>query len=267
MDIQYINHYIDHIKHTSQKRDKQSALRLALSCLDLTSLNGSDTEKDIIRLCKQAMNLEPHPAAICIFAPFCKTTKSFLKHTNIKVASVAGGFPSGQLPLELKLHEVKYAISEGADEIDMVISRTKFLEGRYAEVYDEIASIKALCGNTILKVIIECGELQSIENIYKASEIAIEAGANFVKTSTGKININATPQSFTTILLAIKAHYEKSEKMVGIKVSGGIKKAETALEYINLLYGILNEQWLHKEYFRIGASSLALDIEKQLHIF
>lgn len=245
---------------------KKSTLELALQCLDLTSLNSTDSEKDIISLCKKASLLQPQAAAVCIYSPFCKTAKTLLKDTTIKIACVAGGFPSGQLPIQLKIDEVRYAISEGADEIDMVISRGKFLDANYSEVYDEIAAIKTVCGNILLKVILETGELQTTENIFKASEIAMAAGADFIKTSTGKTNINATPESFTTMLLAIKAHFKKTGKAIGIKPAGGIKDIETALLYINILQETLGAKWMNKDYFRIGASSLADTITKQLYI-
>ncbi|MDD2622541.1 MAG: deoxyribose-phosphate aldolase [Bacteroidales bacterium] len=246
--------------------DNKAALMFALQCLDLTSLNGTDNENDIILLCEKAEKMYAKPASVCIYPAFCKTAKEQLKHTDIKIACVAGGFPSGQLPVHLKINEVKYAISEGADEIDMVISRGKFLAGDYSDVYDEIAAIKSICGNAILKVILETGELKTEENIYKASEIAIKAGADFIKTSTGKSSVHATPESFKTMLLAIKKHYENSGQIIGIKPAGGIKDIETAFIYINILYETLGEKWMNKKHFRIGASSLADKLIDQLHI-
>jgi len=232
--------------------------QFAIGCMDLTILEGNNTPNDIISLCNKAShNSNLSTASVCIYPVFCKTAKNQLQNTTVKVACVAGGFPAGQIPIHLKINEVKYAIDEGADEIDMVISRGKFLEEKYTEVFDEIAAIKSICGDQILlKVILETGELLTIDNIYKASEIAINAGADFIKTSTGKISVNATPESFTTMLFAIKSHFIKTGKQVGIKLSGGIKEEVTAKSYCQLLYEVLGEKWMNKHYFRIGASRL-----------
>ncbi|MDD3281169.1 MAG: deoxyribose-phosphate aldolase [Bacteroidales bacterium] len=267
MNINNINSYIENIKtNTLTDINEKSALELALQCLDLTSLNATDTEKDIIDLCEKAKVLHPLPATVCVYSPFCKLAKKELKNTSVKIACVAGGFPSGQLPIILKIQEVNYAISEGADEIDMVISIGKFLEGKYTDVYDEIAAIKSACKDIILKVILETGELVSLENTHKASEIAINAGADFIKTSTGKTTINATPESFTTMLLAIKNHYKNTGKKVGIKPAGGIKEVKDVLLYISILRQTLGENWMNKKFFRIGASSVADRIIERLHI-
>lgn len=244
----------------------KASLVFALECLDLTSLNGTDNNESIIQLCEKAKRMYAKPASVCVYPPFCKTAKKQLKHTDIKIACVGGSFPSGQLPIHLKINEVKYAISEGADEIDMVISRGKLLAGDYTEVYDEIAAIKSICDNVTLKVILETGELQTKDNIYNASEIAIKAGADFIKTSTGKSSIHATPESFKTMLSAIKKHYENSGQIIGIKAAGGIKDIETAFIYINILFDTLGEKWMNKRHFRIGASSLADKITDQLHV-
>ncbi|HOF16998.1 MAG TPA: deoxyribose-phosphate aldolase [Bacteroidales bacterium] len=233
-------------------------LNFALSCIDLTTLEGSNTMNDILSLCEKAAHYyRPTTASVCLFPIFCAKAKNYLKKTKVKVACVAGGFPAGQIPIGLKIAEVEYLISEGVDEIDLVISRGKFLEGNYTEVFDEIAAVKEVCKDTILKVILEVGELQSVSNIYKASEIAIDAGADFIKTSTGKIAVNASPESFTTMLLAVKKHYEQTGKQVGVKVSGGVTNELMAKQYIHLLYEILGEKWMNQQYFRIGASRLA----------
>ncbi|MBP7103044.1 MAG: deoxyribose-phosphate aldolase [Bacteroidales bacterium] len=267
MNINHINNYIDHIRtNVVPNMDERSALELALQCLDFTSLNATDTEKSIIDLCKKAKVLHPQPATVCVYSLFCKTAKKELKNTSVKIACVAGGFPSGQLPIRLKIQEVNYAISEGADEIDMVISRGKFLEGNYSEVYDEIAAIKSECGTVLLKVILETGELLTFENIVKASELAMTAGADFIKTSTGKSTINATPESFTTMLLAIKNHYNNTGKQIGIKPAGGIKDVKDILLYISVLHQTLGANWMNKDFFRIGASSVTDSIVQRLHI-
>ena len=182
----------------------------------------------------------------------------------MRVACVAGAFPAGQSPIEIKIAEVAYAVAQGADEIDMVISRGKFLEGDYRTVYNEIAAIKAACGTAHLKVILETGELLTADNIYKASQIAIAAGADFIKTSTGKIKVNATPESFLVMLDAIKDFYGKTGKMIGIKPAGGIADAPTAIQFLKILENVLGEKWLTNEYFRIGASRLSDKIRAEI---
>jgi deoxyribose-phosphate aldolase len=233
-----IQNLIKNIKNNwKEKINKHEAYKKILSLIDLTTLEGSDTEKKIISLCNKAKGYKlkgkgiPNVAAVCVYPPFVKIAKKNLEDTGIKVASVAGAFPSGQSPLFVKIEEVKYAINEGADEIDMVISRGKFLEGNYQEVFDEIAAIKDVCGDKHLKVILETGELESLKNIRKASEIAINAGADFIKTSTGKIS--------------------------PVKPAGGISEPWQALNYLVLVKDILGDKWLNKNYFRIGASRLA----------
>jgi deoxyribose-phosphate aldolase len=232
-------------------------LRLALSLIDLTSLEGKDNEKSIFALCEKAKKFGT--AAVCVYPALVSSAKKNLKGTKIKIASVAGAFPSGQLPLNLRLEEAKYAITEGADEIDMVISRGKFLAGNYNAVSEEIYAFKKICQGEILKVILETGELESTENIRKASEIAIDAGADFLKTSTGKISVNATLESVCAMLLAIK----DSGKKTGIKPSGGISDGETAIKYLRLTEKILGSDWLTPVLFRFGASRLADTIFSQ----
>lgn len=243
--------------------DEAGAYRFILNSIDLTTLEGSDNRKKIDDLCHKALsykNLEkniPTTAAVCVYPPFVAQAKSILRDTGVNVAAVAGAFPAGQSPIEIKVAEVKYTAQQGADEIDMVISRGKFLEGNYDEVASEIVAIKEACGGAHLKVILETGELQTLTNIAKASELAINAGADFIKTSTGKIPVNATPESFLTMLDAIKEHYEKTGKMVGMKPAGGISDADTAIVFLKILENVLGEPWLTNKYFRIGASRLA----------
>ncbi len=208
--------------------DKAKALRTILSCIDLTTLEGADT----------------HAAKV-------------LKDTPLHVASVAGAFPAGQSPIEVKVAEVKYAVAQGADEIDMVISRGTFLEGKYEIVADEIKAIKKACGKAHLKVILETGELKTVENIRKASEISILAGADFIKTSTGKIPEAATLPAFMVMIETIKEYYEATGIMIGMKPAGGISDVETALKYYAVLQSVLGEAWMNNTYFRIGASRLA----------
>ncbi|MCD4747605.1 MAG: deoxyribose-phosphate aldolase [Bacteroidales bacterium] len=234
-----------------------------LSVIDLTTLEGSDTNDKIINVCKKACTYKnygtdvPNVAAVCFYPVFIKLAKKVLHNTDVKVASVAGAFPSGQSPLRIKIDEVKFAIDQGADEIDMVINRGKLLEGEYGIVFDEIAVIKEVCKNIHLKVILETGELVTVEKIRKASEIAINAGADFIKTSTGKISPAATEQAFIIMLDTIKEYYQKTNKMIGIKAAGGISEPIQAVNYLTILQNILGSDWMNKNYFRIGASRLA----------
>ncbi len=261
MDIQQqITHYLDDAQGRGLLcfENEKEAIAFALGCIDLTSLEGSDTDSKIVDLCRKASDyFMPQTAAVCVYPVFVKLAKDRLSGSNVRIACVAGGFPSGQTSLKIKLEEVQYALQEGTDEVDMVISRGKFLEKKYNVVFDEISAIRSVCKDAKLKVILETGELQSIENITKASEIAIEAGADFIKTSTGKIAISATPEAFTCMLLAIKSCYERTGKQIGIKPAGGITDIDTTLLYIKLVESVLGKKWLDKDYFRIGASRLA----------
>jgi deoxyribose-phosphate aldolase len=238
--------------------------KLILSCLDLTTLEGSDNTEKIRSICRKAMSFSPNVAAVCFYPPFVRLAMSELQNTGVKVASVAGGFPSGQTSLKIKLDEVKWAIEEGADEIDLVISRGKFLAGEYNAVFDEIATIKEVCAKVHLKVILETGELQTIENIRKASEIALNAGGDFIKTSTGKITPAATPEAFIVMLDTLHEFFQKSGEKRGIKPAGGISEPHQAFLYLNLLRITLGNEWAHKNYFRIGASRLADNLMKRI---
>ncbi len=246
------------------------AYRFILGSIDLTTLEGSDNKAVVKSLCEKAVGFcnekrnIPTTAAVCVYPTFVAQAKTALRGTNVKVASVAGAFPAGQSPIEIKLAEIKYAIQQGADEIDMVISRGKFLEGNYQEVYDEIRAIREVCKDVVLKVILETGELKTPQNIYRASQLAIVAGADFIKTSTGKIAVNATPEAFLVMMDAIKLHHSKTGKKVGIKAAGGIADSETALQYVNLLTRVLGKDWLSNTYFRIGASRLATKIFEKI---
>jgi deoxyribose-phosphate aldolase len=249
---------------------ERTTLTTILGCIDLTSLEGSDTNEKIISICRKAKTLSdtrkglPHVAAVCFYPPFVRIAKKELKGTDVKVASVAGGFPGGQSPIHIKTEEAKFAVAEGADEIDMVISRGKLLEGEYQVVFDEIAAIKEACGAAHLKVILETGELQSVENIRKASELAIDAGADFIKTSTGKISPAATPEAFIVMADTVKEHFLKTGKMIGLKPAGGISTPEQAITYYQLLHAIAGKEWVNKNYFRIGASRLLDELIKKL---
>lgn len=241
-----------------------------LSIIDLTTLEATDTDEKVKALCSQAKGFSsrkegaPNVAAVCVYPPFAALVKSELEDSGIKTACVATAFPSGQSPLPVKLMEVSYVVNEGADEVDMVISRGKFLEGKYYEVFEEIIDIKAACGEAHLKVILETGELKTVDNIRKASEIALLAGGDFLKTSTGKIQPAATEEAFLIMLDSIKEYYAMTGKMIGIKAAGGIADTHTALRYYKLVKEVLGEEWLNKDLFRIGASRLAENIFSEL---
>jgi len=250
--------------------ERKQALITILGCIDLTTLEGSDTKAKISSICEQAKSFckegadIPNVAAVCFYPPFVKLAKELLEGTTVEVASVAAAFPSGQLPIDLKVAEVKYAVAEGADEIDIVISRGKLLENKYEEVYDEIFALKEACGNAHLKVILETGELETTSKIRKASEISIKAGADFLKTSTGKIKPAATPEAFLHMLDTIKEYHEKTGKKIGIKAAGGISEPDDALVYYNLVKNVLGKDWLNKKLFRIGASRLANKLVEEI---
>lgn len=264
----FLNCRIRDITSAEVKNIRNELLKHILGLVDLTTLEGADTNEKVIALCEKAKGFKdkslgiPNVAAVCVYPVFVRLVKDQLIGSDIKTASVAGAFPSGQSPLSVKLMEVQYAVDQGADEIDMVISRGKFLQGEYDEVFDEIASIRDVCKNVHLKVILETGELQTIENIRKASEIAINAGADFIKTSTGKIQPAATELAVLVMLDTIKEYYEKSGKKIGIKAAGGISSSDQAINYYLLVSKTLGDQWIDKEYFRIGASSLTDNITK-----
>lgn len=232
-----------------------------ISLLDLTTLEGSDNSDRIKALCAKALSFAdfnlPLPAAVCVYPPFVSLAKKLLAGSGVHVASVAGAFPSGQLPLHLRVKECEYTVAEGADEVDMVISRGIFLAGDHRMISAEVAAMKKACGEVHLKVILETGELVSAVNIKLASELAIAAGADFIKTSTGKIQPAATPEAMAEMLQVIKNHYVRTGKMIGIKPAGGISTPDQALLYYLLVKHIAGDEWLNNKMFRIGASRLA----------
>jgi deoxyribose-phosphate aldolase len=242
--------------------------RTLLSCIDLTMLEGSDNKERIIELCRKAASFAdsglPSPAAMCVYPPFVSIAKDQLKGSRIRVASVAGAFPSGQSPLNLRIEEVRYAIDEGADEIDMVISRGRLLEGDETFIFHELTVARNVCKDVLLKVILETGELKNPELIARASEIAIEAGADFIKTSTGKIQPAATEESVKIILGVILEHFRKTGKRIGIKPAGGISEPRQAYNLYKLTESILGPEWMNSNLFRIGASRLADQLAFQI---
>ena len=257
-------------KRSIKNETKVNGLMLALNMIDLTTLEGKDTEGKVKQLCYKAQHLHdsypglPTVAAICVYPSMVKTAKAALGNSGIKVASVATAFPSGQAPRDVKIRDTKYAVQNGADEVDMVISRGKFLEGEYNFVFDEIAAIKEACGDARLKVILETGELVTYDKVRKASDIAMYAGADFIKTSTGKISPAATMPVTLVMLEAIRDFYYKTGKKIAMKPAGGISKSKLALHYLVMLNETLGEGWMNNEWFRFGASSLANDILMQL---
>ncbi|MFN8306366.1 MAG: deoxyribose-phosphate aldolase [Ferruginibacter sp.] len=261
-------------KRSIKNESKLNGLMLALNMIDLTTLEGKDTDGKVKQLCYKAQHLHdaypglPTVAAICVYPSMVKTAKATLGNSGIKVASVATAFPSGQAPRDVKIRDTRYAVQNGADEIDMVISRGKFLQGEYNFVFDEIAAIKEACGpangGARLKVILETGELVTYDKVRKASDIAMYAGADFIKTSTGKISPAATMPVTLVMLEAIRDFYYKTGKKIAMKPAGGISKAKAALHYLVMLNEVLGEEWMNNEWFRFGASSLANDILMQL---
>jgi len=260
--------------------NNKELLRKIFHCIDLTTLEGADTDKKVQFLCEQALRIPtlaenlPTVAAVCVYPSLVKTASEALKNSTISVASVAGGFPAGQTDLAVKTQEVRFAVQQGANEIDTVISRGKLIAGAYETVYSELKAIQEACGKAHLKVILETGELQTLENIRLAGDLAIAAGADFIKTSTGKIGIGATLEATYVMLCSIRDEYQNSNRKIGFKPAGGIHSNEEAIQYYLLVEKILGKEWLNSRLFRVGASSLAgkmlatiLDEEKYLEFF
>jgi deoxyribose-phosphate aldolase len=257
-------------KRSIKTASKLEALKLAISMMDLTTLDAKDTPGKVKQLCAKAIRPDesmpdiPSAAAVCVYPNMVAIAKKALAGTKINVAAVATAFPSGMSTRDVKIRETKFAVAEGADEIDMVISRGKFLAGEFSFVFDEIAAIKEACGNAHLKVILETGELSTLDNVRKASDLAMYAGADFIKTSTGKIQPAATLPVTLVMLEAIRDFYYNEGKMIGMKPAGGISTAKLALQYLVVVRETLGEAWLSPDYFRFGASSLANDLLMQI---
>jgi deoxyribose-phosphate aldolase len=253
-----------------KKESKIQALELILSMIDLTTLEGKDTEDKVRRLCQKATHLHdalpglPKVAAICVYPSMVKTARSALQGSGVKTASVSTAFPSGQDDLKQRINQTKRAVRDGAEEIDMVISRGRFLAGDHDFVTEEIKAVKAACGNAHLKVILETGELHTLDNVRKASDLAIRAGTDFIKTSTGKVQPAATMEVTLVMLEAIRDHYYETGQRIGMKPAGGISKAKLAIQYLVMLRETLGNDWLTPDLFRFGASSLANDVLMQL---
>ncbi|MBT5691722.1 MAG: deoxyribose-phosphate aldolase [Opitutae bacterium] len=253
-----------------KKEAKMQALRMALNLIDLTTLEGRDTEGKVRQMCYKAAHLHdefpglPTVAAVCVYPSMVPVARREVEGTEIRVASVATAFPSGQSDLKLKLDETRIAVENGADEVDMVISRGAFLRGELDYVHDEIAAVKGACQGRALKVILETGELCTLDNVRLASDLGIRAGADFIKTSTGKISPAATMPVTLVMLEAIKDHYLKTGRKIGMKPAGGISNAKTAIQYLVMLHETLGSDWLDNSLFRFGASSLANNILMQI---
>jgi deoxyribose-phosphate aldolase len=256
----------------SLKREaKMAALELAIRCMDLTTLEGADTPGKVATLCARARRPDPGDpsvppvGAVCIYPTLVAQAVAALAGTGVHVASVAGAFPSGLGPLDLRLEEIRRAVADGADEIDIVLNRSAFLAGRYGEAGDEIAAAKEACGTAHLKVILETGELGSYDNVRKASMLAMVAGGDFIKTSTGKIGTNATLPFALCMAEAIREFAQQTGVAVGLKVAGGVRTAKQSWQYLVVVGETLGPEWLSPDRFRIGASSLLNDVLMQWH--
>jgi len=257
-------------KRSLKKESKVWGLKTIISMIDLTTLEGKDTRGKVWALCQKAMRPDPsdhdlpHVAAVCVYPSMIAFVKEALQGSAVKVASVATGFPSGQTFIEIKVEETQQAVAAGADEIDMVIDRGAFLSGNYQKVFDEIAEVKEACGPAHLKVILETGELANYDQVRKASLIGMFAGADFIKTSTGKAPTNATLPVTLVMLEAIRDFHHVTGKKIGMKPAGGISNAKLALAYLVLLYETMGSEWMTPDLFRFGASSLLNDLLMQI---
>jgi deoxyribose-phosphate aldolase len=257
-------------KRSIKRESKLQALDLAVRMMDLTTLEGQDTPGKVSALCSKAIRPDPSDttvpsvAAICVYPNLVATARERLQGSGVKVASVATAFPSGQSPTEIKLAETRAVVELGADEVDMVVDRGAFLSGRYAKVYDEIVRVKEACGGAHLKVILETGELGTYDNVRRAALLAIAAGADFVKTSTGKVGPAATLPVTLCMMEAVRDVYEETGRVVGIKPAGGIRQAKQAVQYLVVLYETLGSMWMTPDLFRFGASSLLNDVLMQI---
>jgi deoxyribose-phosphate aldolase len=258
-------------KRSVKTAAKLAGLRMVVNMCDLTTLEGKDTPGKIAYLCRKARQPAepkygvPPCAAVCVYPNLVRYARKFLgDHSPVKVAAVATGFPSGQFPLRTKLQEVRRAVADGADEVDMVMDRGAFLAGDHAKVFDEIAATKDACGPAHLKVILETGELVTYDNVRLASELAMQAGADFIKTSTGKVNPAATLPVTLVMLEAIRDYFFATGLRIGMKPAGGIRTAKQALAYLVMVKETLGDDWLTPGRFRFGASTLVNDVLMQI---
>jgi deoxyribose-phosphate aldolase len=249
---------------------KLEGLKLVVSMMDLTTLEGKDTPGKVAYLCRKAIQPAdprfgvPSCAAVCVYPNLVRAAKAFVGDSGVKVAAVATAFPSGAMPLRVKLQDTRSAVQEGADEIDMVIDRGAFLAGEHRQVSDEIAAVKEACGAAHLKVILETGELQTYDNVRIASDLAMRAGADFIKTSTGKVQPAATLPVTLVMLEAIRDFFFETGRRIGMKPAGGIRTAKESLAYLVMLAETLGDDWMTPDLFRFGASTLANDVLMQI---
>jgi deoxyribose-phosphate aldolase len=265
-------------RRTVKKNYQAAWLIKAIQCIDLTTLSGDDTPGRVHRLCAKARqplrpdlvealglgDLHLHVGAVCVYPLMVPHAVKALSGTGIPVASVATGFPAGLTPLPQRLAEIRYAVAEGAAEIDIVIHRAHVLTGNWQALYDEVAAMREACGAAHLKVILATGDLKTLRNVYKASMVAMMAGADFIKTSTGKEDVNATLPVSLTMLRALRDYGERTGYNIGFKPAGGLRTAKDALNWLILMREELGRRWLEPDLFRIGASSMLADIERQL---
>lgn len=257
-------------KRSIKKEAKLAGLKMAVSMMDLTTLEGADSPGKVAKLCQKARRPMaahygcPPCAAVCVYPTMVDEVVSHVGGTRLGIASVATGFPSGQYPLELRLADVRDAVARGATEIDMVIRRGVFLSGGVETVFDEVVATREACGDAHLKVIFETGELQTYDNVRLASQVAMEAGAHFIKTSTGKVSPAATLPVTLVMLEAVREFYYDTGRRVGVKPAGGIRTAKEALQYLVMVKETLGDDWLTPDLFRFGASSLLGDVEMQI---
>lgn len=257
-------------KRSIKAASKLAGLKMVVSMMDLTTLEGKDTPGKVAYLCRKAIQPAeprfdvPSCAAVCVYPNLVRAAKTFVRNSGVKVAAVATAFPSGAMPLRVKLQDTRMAVDEGADEIDMVIDRGAFLAGEHTRVADEIASVKGVCGGAHLKVILETGELQTYDNVRLASDVAMRAGADFIKTSTGKIQPAATLPVTLVMLEAIRDYFLATGRRVGMKPAGGIRTAKESLAYLVMLNETLGDAWMTADLFRFGASTLANDVLMQI---
>ncbi len=251
------------LKKSISENCNTEVYKTIFSCMDITTLEVTDNYESVLKLVDKVNNLEneqpeiPNVAAICVYPNFVTAVRGALEVSDVKVASVSGGFPSSQTYPEVKAIEAGLALKDGADELDIVMNLGNFILGNYEDMCDEINEVKEICGDAKLKVILETGALKGYNNIRKAAILSIYAGADFIKTSTGKIAVGATPEAFYVMCNAVKDYYEETGTKIGVKAAGGIRTATDAVKYYTIVKEVLGEEWLNKDLFRIGAASLA----------
>jgi deoxyribose-phosphate aldolase len=257
-------------KRSIKKEAKLRALDLAIRCIDLTTLEGNDTTGKIVALCAKAVRPDPMDptippvAAVCLYPQLVPVAVEQLRGTGVHVASVAGGFPAGLTPLEARLTEISVVAAAGADAVDIALNRSLFLGGRYAQAFAELVAAREAAGSLRLKVILETGELGSYDRVRQASVLAMAAGADFIKTSTGKIGASATPPAALCMMEAARDYHHETGRHVGIKVAGGVRASKSAIQYLVLVQETLGPEWMTPERFRIGASGLLNDVLMQI---